>query len=429
MKSLASFKLHAALVNLATVSSRFSLGAVLAFLPLLVAHYFGNELAKNVALAINLSSYSSWLALGGYSTVMRDFRLAKNAADISSLNNVYRRLASMQCVGAIILTTVIATIFVLLSKPYYLKYSSFVLSLIFGTIVQCSSFWLNLVLGRSYSKNKFIGVGLNVSILRFTAVIVVIFGSYLSNELESILIVTSVIFILSSIILYRFSTSTINLPINTDIQNNKQLKVLFIESIIYFKWSLFATAVFLLPVSAIAAIAPNLLLPATVAFFLAGANQNLVAAIITPRANSLLDGIGSLKILKSYYHYTINITLIVTLIMLLMTWLIGYFVNSHFKLENYYSYLYLSMALVAVSGVRALTLASTQAAITLKMERLVMLSPLLESAVSILGIAVCWYLNKGSWIVGVFLLAVVVILIVTISIESAQISNNWKRMP
>jgi hypothetical protein len=335
----------------------------------------------------------------------------------------------MQCVGAIILTTVIATMFVLLSKPYYLKYSSFVLSLIFGTIVQCSSFWLNLVLGRSYSKSKFIGVGLNVSILRFTAVIVVIVGSYLSSELESILIVASVIFILSSIILYRFSTSTINLPINTDIQNNKQLKVLFIESIIYFKWSLLATAVFLLPVSAIAAIAPDLLLPATIAFFLAGANQNLVSALITPRANSLLDGVGSMKILKSYYNYTIKITIVITFIMLLMTWLVGYFINGYFKLENYYNYLYLSVALVAISGLRALTLASTQAAITLKMEKLVMLSHLLESAVSIIGIAVCWYLNKGSWIVGVFLLAVVVRLIVTISIESVQISNNWKRMP
>lgn len=412
--------------SLATISSRFSLGVVLAIFPLLIAYYYGNDSAKTVALAINLSSYSSWLALGGYATVMRDFRLAKSTIEISKLNIVYQHLASFQSLGAVVLTVVIAIIYVQFAQPDYLTQSIFILGLIFGTIVQCSSFWLNLALGISYSKNNFVSVGLSVSILRLMAVLVVVVSSYFSNLPEVVLIASTAIFIFGSIMIYRYYNASVALPINERINNNKQLKALLLESIIYFKWSFLATAVFLLPITAIASISPNLLLPATIAFFLAGANQNLVAALITPQANGLLDGIGDLKVLKSYFYLTAKTTALVTFVMLLSTSLASLFMGKFIDSVSQENFLYMSMVLIIMSGIRALTLAPTQAAITLRKERLVMLSPILEAFASVIGVVVCWLLHKGDWIVGVFVLVVLIRIIVAWFVEAAQIAVHWE---
>lgn len=412
--------------SLATISSRFSLGVVLAIFPLLIAYYYGNDSAKTVALAINLSSYSSWLALGGYATVMRDFRLAKSIIEISKLNVVYQHLASLQSLGAVVLTVVIAIIYVQFAQPIYLTNSIFILGLIFGVIVQCSSFWLNLVLGVSYSKNNFVSVGLSVSILRLMAVVVVVVGSYFSKKPEGILVAATILFIFGSIMLYRYYNASVVLPTNVRINNNKQLKALFSESIMYFKWSLLATAVFLLPITAIASIAPDLLIPATIAFFLAGANQNLVAALITPQANDLLDGVGNLKVLKSYFYLTAKITSIVTLVMLLGTWFASLLMGKYIDSGNQKNFLYMSMVLIIMSGIRALTLAPTQAAITLRKERLVMLSPILEALASVIGVVVCWLLNKGNWIIGVFVIVIIIRVMIAWFVETAQIIKNWE---
>ena len=148
--------------GVATVISRFSLGIVLTALPILLAHFYGKDSAKTVALAINLSSYSSWLALGGYATVMRDFRLAENAFEKYRLSQIYRRLAFLQSVGALLLTVVIAGVYVKLAQPVYLSNSIdlLLIGLMFGVVIQCSSFWLNISLGISYSENRFIGLGI-----------------------------------------------------------------------------------------------------------------------------------------------------------------------------------------------------------------------------------------------------------------------------
>lgn len=427
MRLLVSYQYKTLLTSIATICSRFSLGATLAIIPLLVANYFGNELAKNVALAINLSSYSSWLVLGGYATVMRDHRLAQNKIDMELINNQYKKLASLQCVGAIILTVLLASFFIIFLKPSYLNITSFILSLLLGVVVQCTSFWLNIVLGFSYAMNKFISVNFNVSILRFTSILIFLIGINFSKSFDAILLISSIVYIIGSIGFYlHYMTINSALVLNNNTNDKKRFMSLLKESLIYFNWSLFSTAVFLLPVSAAALIAPDLLLPITFAFFLAGANQNLVAALITPQANILLDGIGNLKALQEYYLYTLKTSLLVTSGMILLGFCIAYFGENFIKFSNYKDSIFLTVLFVGVSGLRSLTLATTQAAITLKMEKLVSLSPLFEAVASILGVVTCWYFSRGEWITYVFLVAVVVRLIAVIQLEYSKININWK---
>ena len=191
--------------GVATVISRFSLGIVLTALPILLAHFYGKDSAKTVALAINLSSYSSWLALGGYATVMRDFRLAENAFEKYRLSQIYRRLAFLQSVGALLLTVVIAGVYVKLAQPVYLSNSIdlLLIGLMFGVVIQCSSFWLNISLGISYSENRFIGLGIGVSMVRILTLAVVLAGSYASINLERIFTAASFLCGLGTLFLYR----------------------------------------------------------------------------------------------------------------------------------------------------------------------------------------------------------------------------------
>ncbi|UUZ74631.1 hypothetical protein LP414_19865 [Polaromonas sp. P1(28)-13] len=284
MKYFFARKIKYAMPSMATVVSRFSLGIVLTVLPILFAHFYGNDLAKTVALAINLSSYSSWLALGGYATVMRDFRIAKNEFEKYSLNLIYKRLAVFQSIGAILLTSVISIAYVELVRPVYLidSINLLLIGLMFGVVVQCSSFWLNVALGISYSSDNFVGVSMGVSILRILVLVVVFASSYIPINSEVILIVAMVFCGLGSLFLCRHYSIAPQAPGRDGNVKGKTFASLLAESVIYFKWSLLATAVFVFPITAISSANPDILLPATIAFFLVGASQNMVAALITP---------------------------------------------------------------------------------------------------------------------------------------------------
>ena len=428
MKYFFASKIRAVLPGIATVISRFSLGVVLAALPLLLAHTYGKDSAKTVALAINLSSYSSWLVLGGYATVMRDFRLAEDEFEKYRLSHIYRRLAALQTVGAFLLTTAIAITYLKLAKPTYLADSMNLLlvGLVFGVVVQCSSFWLNISLGSSYARNNFVGIGIGVSAVRILTLAVVLAGSYISMSSESTLSAAAFFCVLGSLFLcVRFGFDA-----NVSDQDTKyefgSLVRLLSESTIYFKWSLLATAVFVFPVTAIASAEPSILLPATIAFFLVGASQNVIAALITPRTNRLQDGIGDLSALKAYFILTGKTSLMVTGVAFLLVWLLNPLLDKYVDSGGRQTFLTMTLVLISAAGVRALTLAPTQAAIALRKEKLVMLSPLLEAGSSIVGVSACWFFKRGDLIIWVFVLAVMIRVLAAGALETGLIVSHWR---
>lgn len=414
--------------GVATVISRFSLGIVLTALPILLVHFYGKDSAKTVALAINLSSYSSWLALGGYATVMRDFRLAENVFQKYRLNQIYQKLALLQSVSALLLTAVIAGLYVKLAQPAYLSNSInlLLIGLVFGVVIQCSSFWLNISLGRRYSENRFIGIGIGVSLVRIITLAVVLAGSYGSMNSEGVLAAASFLCGLGSLFLYRRHRAVSKGLDLIEKREKRSFAGLVLESSIYFKWSLLATAVFVFPVTAIASAEPSMLLPATIAFFLVGASQNIIAALITPQANSLQDGVGDISALKAFFVLTAKTSALVTLAALLLVWSLNPFLDTYVDTGSRRTFFPMLVVLIFMAGVRALTLAPTQAAIALKKEKLVMLSPLLEAGSSIVGVSLCWFLQRGDLIIWIFVLAVMVRLLVAGGMETGLIVSHWR---
>ena len=414
--------------GVATVISRFSLGIVLTALPILLAHFYGKDSAKTVALAINLSSYSSWLALGGYATVMRDFRLAENAFEKYRLSQIYRRLAFLQSVGALLLTVVIAGVYVKLAQPVYLSNSIdlLLIGLMFGVVIQCSSFWLNISLGISYSENRFIGLGIGVSMVRILTLAVVLAGSYASINLEGIFTAASFLCGFGTLFLYRRYRAVSKGVDLAGKREKRSFAGLVLESSIYFKWSLLATAVFVFPVTAIASAEPTILLPATIAFFLVGASQNVIAALITPQTNSLQDGVGDISALKAFFVLTAKTSALVTIVALLLAWSLNPFLDTYMDKGSRQTFFPMVVVLVFMAGVRALTLAPTQAAIALKKEKFVMLSPLLEAGSSIVGVSLCWFLQRGDLIIWIFVLAVMVRVSVAGGLETGLIVSHWR---
>jgi uncharacterized membrane protein (UPF0136 family) len=414
--------------GMATASARFSLGFVLAMMPILFAHLYDHNSAKTLALAINFSGYSSWLVFGGYATVMRDFRLADSDSKKHRLTTVYEYFAIFQSIGAIILTFGITVIYLDLHTPYvHVKEQEFLVTcLIFGVIVQCSSFWANLALGVGYSSGRFFGIGIGISVVRTSMLAVVAATSYVLSDPKTVLVVLTVLYSLGSLFLYRkhrvkFPASELSIKANW-----VNLVSLFKDSTIYFKWSVLATAVFLFPVTAIASVSPDVLLSATIAFFMAGASQNLVAAFITPQANNLQDGVGDLEALKTYFYLTAKVSLLVTFLALFLLWCLEPFVKNVISSNEQDEIFLTTVVLIIAAGFRAWTSAPTQAAIALKKENLVMRSPILEALFSVFGVSVCWIFERGDLIFFVFVVSVLIRLFITIFFEISLITECWK---
>jgi hypothetical protein len=414
--------------GMATAISRFSLGLVLAVLPILFAFFYDHNSAKIVALAINLSNYSSWLALGGYGTVMRDFRLMDDNLGKFRLNTTYQYLAIAQSIGAVFLTFIITITYIRFttSSQFIDTQNLLFISLIFGIAMQCSSFWINIALGISYSTGNFIGISVRATILRIVVLISIISVSYISVDPKIVLIISTILCSLGSIILYRKYSIKFEESNKNAIIKWQEFFRLLVKSAIYFKWSVLATAVFVFPVTAIAATAPDKLLSATIAFFLAGASQNLIAAFITPQSNSLLDGIGDLSVLKAFFLLTAKVSAIVTTAVLFVVWLLSPFMENLMPGTKQLGFMFMAVALLIASGFRAWTLAPTQAAIALKKEKLVLFSPILEALTSIIGVSLCWFFERGDLIFGIFILAVFIRLLVTGFWEINFIVRHWE---
>jgi hypothetical protein len=413
--------------GMATAISRFSLGLVLALMPILFAFFYDHDSAKIVALAINLSNYSSWLALGGYGTVMRDFRLMDDNLGKFRLNTTYQYLAIAQSIGAVFLTFIITITYIhfAASSQFIDTQNLLFIGLIFGIAMQCSSFWINIALGISYSTGNFIGISVRATILRTVVLISIISVSYISVDPKIVLIISTILCSLGSIILYRkYSIKFEESNRNTIIKWQEFFRLL-VKSVIYFKWSVLATAVFVFPVTAIAATAPDILLSATIVFFLAGASQNLIAAFITPQSNNLLDGVGDLSALKAFFLLTAKVSAIVTTAALLVVWLLNPFMENLMPGTKQLGFMFMAVALLIASGFRAWTLAPTQAAIALKKEKLVLLSPILEALTSIIGVSLCWFFERGDLIFWIFILAVLIRLLVTRFWEINFIVKHW----
>lgn len=412
-----------------TAITRFSLGLVIVSFPVVFSRLYGSDSATVTALALNLAGYSSWLALGAHASVMRDFRSTASVGEKVRLSRLYSLLAAAQSLGAIVLTVLIASTYVALTQPTYLVglRDLFLVGLVFGISVQATSFWLNVALGTSYSTNHFVGVGLAVSTQRVLSIVLAVAGATVGVELAQLLAGLAAYFVFSSAAVYYFyRTGSPQKPSMTEAKQTR-LAQLVMDAAPFIKWSLLATAVFLFPVTAISAVAPQQLIPATAAFFLAGAIQNLIAAVITPRANTLQDGIGDLEILKSYFIFVTKIAFFVTVAMLVVLLASQPLCSKFFGGTMCSEFSYAAVILTIASGVRSITLAPTQAAIALKNERRFMLSPSLEALTSIAGVSLCWLLGAAHLIVWVFAVSALVRVGAAFIFEKRIIKSLWVR--
>jgi hypothetical protein len=106
---------------------------------------------------------------------------------------------------------------------------------------------------------------------------------------------------------------------------------------------------------------------------------------------------------------------------------VNFFISYIFEVEQKYFSLTLSYILICAAGFRSLTLAFTQAAITLKKENLVMLSPLMEATASVLIVSICWLTKRGEYIVVGVSIAIAARLLIAKYIENPQIRTSWQQ--
>jgi hypothetical protein len=321
----------------------------------------------------------------------------------------------------------IASTYVWFVRPIYTAdhYGQLLAGLTLGITVQAGAFWLNVALGMSYSRSHFVDIGLAVTVQRFLGVLLAFLAGFAG--VQPMLLMAGLVgyFVLSSIVVfvrYRVSASATSQPTGS---RSSSLAKLIIDSISFVKWSLLATAVFLFPVTAIAAIAPQQLVPATLAFFIAGAIQNLIAALITPQANTLQDGVGDTEVLKRYFFFTMKMVLCVTGSAVVVLVAAAPFCGTYLSDSLCGDFLNSAVVLSVAAGIRSITLVPTQAAIALKQEHRLMLSPTLEAAVSAVGVTLCWMFKSAHLIVWVFAVSVVVRVSCAYWIDRRIVSGLW----
>lgn len=416
------------LVAATTAAARFSLGAVLALVPLLLFKFFGEATAHAAALALNLAAYCSLLALGSYVTVMRDVRSMTISGHIHVIRG-YERLAVWQTAGSFALLPASVGLFWLWNRDVFLSVDvvTFAAASLLGVLAQATTYWLNIACGLRYAQDRFVRVGVAVTMTRVGALMVIALAAVMGAPAQVALLSGSGALLLFSSGLYYLIRSGESPSAQAVPGLDRYSPVHLLRgSLVYVYWSLLALAVMSFPVTGIAAASAGLLLPATYAFFVVNAAQVLVAALITPHSNRLQDRIGQYDALYAYLRFTARSTLLVTLTGLAVVWagapvwpvLIGPSAASAF--------LPMVSVLIIAFGFRSLTLAPTQAAIALKKERLVMISPVIEALLAVLGVALCSFWGKGEWILWVVVSSVLVRVGVAFVVEMPRIVEAWR---